>query len=570
MCSRGNSGANQSILYRSSETASVASDIAPAEDWYEDAVIYSVDVKTFNDSDGDGWGDFRGLIEKLDYLDDLGVDCLWLRPFYPSPLRDNGYDVADYRGVHDELGSLADFEEFTDRAHDRGMKVVTDLVFNHTSDRHDWFRAARRDPESDYHDYYLWTGHPEDAYSTINIFPEYEDGVWSYDDEAGKWYFHQFYSHQPDLNVANPRVRDEMHDILRFWLERGTDGFRIDAAHPMVRAKGHHGHSEDVRMFKEIREVVKTEKDHAILIAEADDKPEHLPYYFGDGDAFDVLFNFVLNAHMVYGIGVKDTWHLRRADELLPDVSGIGHWGNFLRNHDEWNLLKLPDEALHHAREYFGPDDGSSWIFERGHRLRLADLYDGDDDRIAMAHALLFAYPGTPVLQAGDEIGMGSDLWLDEREAVRTPMQWTDAENGGFSTADRGSCYNPPVAEAEYSYEHRNVADQREDPDSLLSRIRGIVATRQANPVMGDGDFHMAESGHHDVMVHRLDTDDVAFIFAHSFADGYRESILQWEVPDADTEKLLGPGGYHVEDGSATFLLEDCDYVWLRGDKSDC
>lgn len=537
--------------------------------WHEDGVIYTLDVKTFNDSDGDGWGDFRGLIERLDYIDDLGVDVVWLRPFYPSPLRDNGYDVADYRGVDERLGTLADFSEFTDGAHERGIRVLVDLVFNHTSVDHEWFQRAREDPASEYHDYYLWTSHLEDAYHTTNIFPEYEDGVWSYDDVAGKHYFHQFYRHQPDLNVSNPRVRDEMHDVLRFWLREGVDGFRIDAAHPMLLPKGHDATTEDTGVFEEMKDVVRAEKDDAVLVAEADDQPEHLKHYFGDGDAFDLMFNFVLNAHMTYGLGVRDTWPLHRADEVIPDVSDVGQWANFLRNHDEWNLLKLPHEALEHARQYFGPEDGSSWIFGRGHRLRLADILDGDHDRIAMAHSLLCTYPGTPVILSGDEIGMGSDLWLDEREAVRTPMQWDDSENGGFSSAAREDCYNPVIAHGEYGYERINVAAQRDDPDSLLSRIRDVVAARQRHPVLSDARFHIADSGHADVLVHRLDTDDVAFIFAHNFAADYRESVLQWEVPDRDTERVVGDGDHHIAEGGVTFRLDPHDYVWLRGDKSE-
>jgi len=537
--------------------------------WYEDAVVYTLDVKTFYDSDGDGWGDFRGLIEKLDYIDDLGVDCVWLRPFFPSPLRDNGYDVAEYRAVDDRLGTLAEFEAFADRAHDRGIRVLTDLVFNHTSVDHEWFQRARADPDSEYHDYYLWTSHIEDAYRTVNIFPEYEDGVWSYDDVAEKWYFHQFYDHQPDLDVSNPAVRDELHDILRFWLDRGADGFRLDAAHPMLLPKGHHGTSEGIRIFEEMQDVVEAANAQAVLLAEADDEPEHLDHYFADGGAFDLLFNFVLNAHMVYAVGVRDVWPLYRADEVLPDVSDVGQWANFLRNHDEWNLLKLPEEAFDHAREYFGPDDWSSWTFGRGHRLRLADLYDGDHDRIAMAHSLLCAYPGTPVFLSGDEVGMAADLSLEERAAVRTPMQWNDGHNAGFSEADPADLVTPVVDDGPASYERVNVADQASDPDSLLSRVRRLVDARRRNPVLPDGDFHIADSGHEDVFVHRLDTDDVAFIFAHNFADEYRESVLQWEVSDADTTRAVGEGGYRVEAGGVTFLLDPCDYVWLRGDKSD-
>jgi maltose alpha-D-glucosyltransferase/alpha-amylase len=537
-------------------------------EWHENAVVYTLDVKTFNDSDGDGWGDFRGLIQKLDYIDSLGVDCLWVRPFYPSPLRDNGYDVAEYRAVDDRLGTLSEFEEFTTRAHERGIRVLTDLVFNHTSRDHEWFQRARTDPESEYHDYYLWTDHVEDAYNTVNIFPEYEDGVWSYDEAAAKWYFHQFYSHQPDLNVSNPAVRDELHDVLRFWLDKGVDGFRIDAAHPMTLPKGHHGTEEGIWLFEEMKETVRAERDDAVLLAEADDEPEQLDRYFADGDAFDLLFNFVLNAHMVYAVGVTDTWPLYRADEILPDVSEVGQWANFLRNHDEWNLLKLPHDTLEHAREYFGPDDDSSWLFGRGHRLRLADLYAGDHDRIAMAHSLLLSYPGTPVVLSGDEIGMGADLDLPERESVRTPMQWDDSQNAGFSEADPAELYNPVVDEGQFSYEHVNVASQTDDPASLLSRVRRLVAARQRHPELTDASFHIVDSGHHDVFVHRLDTDDTAFLFAHNFAPDYREPVLQWEVPDADTTRVVGDGGFHVEDGGVTFLLDPCDYVWLHGDKA--
>ena len=536
--------------------------------WHEEAVIYTLDVKTFNDTDGDGWGDVRGVMEKLNYIDDLGADCIWLRPFYPSPLNDNGYDVAAYCDVDARLGTLDDFEELTAAAHDRGIRTVTDLVFNHTSREHEWFQRAREDPESEYHDYYLWTGHPEDAYQTSNIFPEYEDGVWSYDEMAGKWYFHQFYSHQPDLNVANPAVRDEMHDVLRFWLDKGVDGFRIDAAHPMLLPKGHNATEEDVWIFEKMKAIVRAEKEDAILLAEADDEPEHLDYYFAGGDAFDLMFNFVLNAHMVYAIGVKDTWPLRRADEVLPDVSEVGGWANFLRNHDEWNLLKLPHETLEHAREFFGPDDGSSWIFGRGHRLRLADLLGGDHDRIAMAHALLLSYPGTPVILSGDEIGMGSDLWLDERESVRTPMQWDDSKNGGFSTADSDDCYNPVIAHGAYGYQNLNAAAQLDDPDSLHSRVKRAVETRQATPAIAHGDFQLLESGHKDVAVHRIDTADTALLFAHSFADEPRESVVGWDVPDQQTAQLLGDGTYHVADGGVTLTLEACDYVWLRGERA--
>jgi maltose alpha-D-glucosyltransferase/alpha-amylase len=456
--------------------------------------------------------------------------------------------------------------------------VLTDLVFNHTSNEHEWFQRACEDPESEYHDYYLWTSHVDDAHNRQNIFPEYEDGVWSYDETADKHYFHQFYGHQPDLNVANPAVREELYDVLRFWLDQGADGFRIDAAHPMLLPKGHNASTlhdtdldEPIDLFKRMREVVEAEQSDAVLLAEADDEPENLDYYFGDGEAFHLQFNFVMNAHLTYGVGVTDTWPLDRAEELLPDVSGVGGWVNFLRNHDEWNLLKLPQESFDHAREYFGDDAGNSWIFERGHRLRLADLYAGDHDRIAVAHSLLFSLPGSVALQSGDEIGMGADLSLPEREAVRTPMQWDDSANGGFSTANQDDCYNPVIDEGEYAYERINAAAQRDDPDSLLSRVRDLSAARDDCPAIARGSYSLPEPDHKETRVHRFDhgegESETVLLCAHNLADGYREEVVGFDVDPDTVERVVGDGGYHVAEGGVTFLLDECDYVWLRGEK---
>ena len=339
--------------------------------WFKNAVIYSLDVETFQDGNADGIGDFLGLTQRIDYLDGLGVDCIWLRPFYPSPLQDNGYDVADYYGVDSRLGTLGDFVDLVEAAHERGLRILVDMVFNHTSTEHPWFQRARADETSKYHDYYLWTSDVESAYKRGNIFPEYEDGVWSYDEVADKHYYHQFYSHQPDLNVANPEVRREIHEVLEFWLELGVDGFRIDAAHPMILPKGHDATTLDDPqwLFREMKRRARAVEEDAVLLAEADDQPERLEFYFADSEGFDSLFNFVGNSHLVYGVGVKDTWPIHRMFEVLPDPSDTVWWANFLRNHDEWNLLKLPWEALDYGREYFRQGEGEtdSWIFGRGH-----------------------------------------------------------------------------------------------------------------------------------------------------------------------------------------------------------
>jgi maltose alpha-D-glucosyltransferase/alpha-amylase len=540
--------------------------------WYRDAVVYTLDVKTFQDSDSDGWGDFRGLLGRLDHVEELGADCVWVRPFYPSPLRDNGYDVADYYDVDDRLGSLEEFDEFVAAAHDRGIRVITDLVLNHTSSEHEWFKRAREDPESEYHDYYLWTSHVEDAYNTTNIFPEYEDGVWSYDEVAGKHYFHQFYSHQPDLNVANPAVQEELFSVIEFWLERGVDGFRIDAAHPMILPKGHNATTMDDPqwLFREMKRRARAVKEDAVLLAEADDQPERLDYYFADGEGFDSLFNFVGNSHLVYGIGVKDTWPIHRMFEVLPEPSGTVWWTNFLRNHDEWNLLKLPWEALDFGREYFRQGEGGedSWIFGRGHRLRLADLFAGDHDRIALAHSLLVSLPGTPIVLSGDEIGMGADLSLPERAAVRTPMQWSDERNGGFSGADPDELFLPVNDDPDFGYENVNVADQRDDPGSLMNRVSAAVDARNRCPGIVEGEFEVLESGHREVFVHRYRHGDAVLLMAHNTADEHRRVVVEFDSPPEATEHVLGPGGYHVQDGGVTLFLEDCEYVWLRGDRS--
>jgi len=539
-------------------------------EWYRDAVVYTLDVKTFQDSDGDGWGDFQGLVSRLDYVDDLGVDAVWVRPFYPSPLRDNGYDVADYYDVDERLGTLGDFDEFVAEAHARDIRVLTDLVCNHTSSDHEWFQRAREDPESEYHDYYLWTSHVEAAYHTINIFPEFEDGVWSYDEVAGKHYFHQFYHHQPDLNVANPAVQEELFSVLEFWLERGVDGFRIDAAHPMILPKGHDAHQlEDPQwLFREMKRRARAVKHDAVLLAEADDQPERLAYYFADGEGFDSLFNFVGNSHLVYGIGVKDVWPLYRMFEILPDPSETVWWTNFLRNHDEWNLLKLPWEALEHGRDYFrrgeGPED--SWIFGRGHRLRLADLLGGDHDRIALAHSLLCSLPGTPVVLSGDEIGMHADLSLDERAAVRTPMQWADDHNGGFSEADPEDLVLPVHDGPECGYERINVERQRETPDSLLNRVSAAIDARKANAWVMEGVFDVVDTDPKEVWAHRFDREGQILLTVHNTADEPREVVVGFQSAPADAERVLGTADYHVEDHGVTVWLDACEYLWLRGE----
>ncbi|QIO22245.1 alpha-amylase family protein [Haloarcula sp. JP-L23] len=533
-------------------------------EWYRDAVVYSIDVKTFADGNGDGIGDFVGVRDRLDYLEDLGVTCLWLLPFYPSPWRDNGYDVADYYGIDERLGTMGDFQRFVEDAHDRGMYVLADVVFNHTSTEHQWFRRAHEGDE-EYRDYYLWTDDPADAPEEETIFPGEEEDVWTYDEAADAYYYHQFYHFQPDLNVSNPAVQEEMERVLQFWTERGVDGFRVDAATPMISAKGADPVSIDEphALFKRMKAAVSAVDEDTVLLAEADDEPERLKQYFGDGDEFDLLLSFVANAHLVWTLVDENADHLAEAFDRLPayeDIVEAGQWANFLRNFDELNLGPLPFEEFQRAFEAIGADSDTR-IYGRGVRRRLAPILEGDTDRIACATSLCFALPGTPIVVAGDEIGMGDELSLPGRDAVRTPIQWTDEPSGGFSSADAEE-FVRPLVEGEYGPEAVNVADQRADPDSLLARVRELIATRKACPELSRGEQSVVDTDDSAVFVHRSDWDGTTLLTAHNV--GPDAVTVPLDTPDDVATHLLGPGGYSLDSDTLTVELGGYDYCWLR------
>jgi maltose alpha-D-glucosyltransferase/alpha-amylase len=380
--------------------------------WYENATFYAIDVEAFADGNGDGIGDFAGLTDRLDYLEGLGVDCLWLLPFYLSPNRDNGYDVADYYGVDDRHGTLGEFVEFVREADRRGIRVIVDLVVNHTSDQHPWFQQARSDPDSEYRDYYVWHDDPPDEPDPRRgpVFPGEEESVWSYDEVAEAFYYHRFYHFQPDLNLANSDVREEIRKIMGFWLQLGVSGFRVDAATLMIDNKGglESTKLEDpYGVLKDMRHFVERRGDDAILLAEADDAPEHLADYFGDGDEMNVLFNFLLDAYLVLALAEQEAEPIRKVLDLLPDPPAECQWANFLRNYDELNIGRLPESDQQTVFETFAPEEDMR-IYGRGIRRRLAPMLDGDRARIELAYSLLFSLPGTPLIVYGDEIGMGT------------------------------------------------------------------------------------------------------------------------------------------------------------------
>ncbi|WP_313691598.1 alpha-amylase family protein [Halorarum halobium] len=539
------------------------------ETWFKNAVVYAVDVETFNDSNGDGVGDFPGLMEKLDYLDRLGVSALWLLPFYPTPNRDNGYDVADYYGVDSRLGTLGDFVEFMDEAEAHGIRVLVDLVVNHTSDQHPWFQAARRDPDSKYRDYYVWIEErPPPDPERGTVFPgEVEDErVWTYDEEAGAYYYHRFYPFQPDLNLANPEVRAEIYRIMKFWLELGVSGFRVDAATLMIQPK-----HPDAEQLDDPHEVLRSLKRHAVarrsdavLLAEADDAPGELASYFGDGAEMDLLMNFVLNAHLVAALATERAAPLAEGLERLPPAD-VGQWMNFLRNYDELNIGRLPTDLRETVFDRFAPEEDMR-IYGRGIRRRLAPMLEGDERRIKLAFSLLFSMPGTPMLLYGDEIGMGEDLSLPGRTSVRTPMQWTDEENGGFSTADPDDLVLPAVSGGEFGYESVNVAAQRAEAESLLNWMERLIATRRESTEIGEGEFSVLEADDPCAFAHRYDYDGNSVVCVHNLADETCSLEFDLELREGDAlYPLLGTADHaRHDDGSCAVTLEEYGYIWLR------
>lgn len=481
--------------------------LGPGDLWYKDAIIYAINVDTFQDSDGDGVGDFPGLTSRVEYLHALGVTCVWLLPFYPSPNRDNRYDVADYYGVDPRLGTLGDFVDFLRVARERGIRVMIDLVVNHTSDQHPWFQAARADRTSRYRDYYVWADEPPPNAREGMVFPGVEESTWTHDPAAGAWYFHRFYRFQPDLNLGNPAVREEIRKIMGFWLELGVSGFRLDAAPFLIERKGVQAAALEARrphtFFRYMRNFLSWRRGDAALLAEANVLPEDVDDYVGTGDKVHLLFNFYANQHLFLSLATGDAAPLADALRRLPALPTSAQWANFLRNHDELDLGRLAPAELERAYAAFAPDEDMR-LYGRGVRRRLAPMLGGDRARLELAHALMLALPGTPVLRYGDEIGMGDDLSLPEREGVRTPMQWTPGHNAGFSTAPAAALVRSLVAGA-YGPAAVNVADQQRDPGSLLNWLQRALGVRQACPELGWGVPALLDTGAPSVVAMRCD-----------------------------------------------------------------
>ncbi len=538
--------------------------------WWKNAVFYCLDVETFQDSDGDGIGDFAGLTSRLDYLAALGVTCLWLMPFYPTPNRDDGYDITDYYAVDRRLGTLGDFVELMRTARDRGMRVIADLVVNHTSKEHPWFESARQGPDSPYHDWYVWRDAIPEGGPEGLVFPDAEQSNWEWDEQTKRFFLHRFYEHQPDLNIANPEVRAEIRKIVGFWLQLGLSGFRVDAVPFLLETDGiatgmsimPHDWLRDLSAFLARR------SGGAIMLGEVNLEYDDVRTFFGDesGDELHMSLNFNLNQAMALTLVRGDAGpliHNLRAMPALPDRSA---WANFVRNHDEWSLDKLTEAERREVFAAFGPKPDMQ-LFGRGLRRRLPTMVGGDQDRLRMIYSLAFALPGAPVLFYGEEIGMAENLDIPGRMSVRAPMQWTTGPNGGFSDAPAKAMRRPLVAGRKWGPAGINVQDQDRDPDSLLRWTERLIRRRRQTPEIAFGEWRVIEVPEAAVFALRYDWGASVAILLHNLAAEPVETTFALDREDraAGLRCLFGTGEVDVrKGGKVQSRLPRYGYQWLR------
>jgi maltose alpha-D-glucosyltransferase/alpha-amylase len=537
--------------------------------WYKNAVIYCLDVAKYVDANGDGVGDFAGLTRRLDYLSGLGVTCIWLQPFYPSPNRDNGYDVSNHYGVDPKVGTIGEFVEFMNHAEQLGLRVIVDLVVNHTSDRHPWFQAARKDRKSPYRDWYVWSKKRPPDYNKGMVFPGVQKATWTRDPVAGEYYFHRFYEFQPDLNTENPVVRNEILRIMGFWLQLGVCGFRMDAVPFLIGRKGYHNAPrKDYEFLHDMRDFLQWRRRDAVLLAEANVPPNESLEYFGDlGDHLQMMLNFPVNQRVFYALATADLKPLITALEATKKRPQAAQWVHFLRSHDELDLGRLTASQREKVFAAFGPSKDMQ-LYERGIRRRLAPMVDNDRRRLELAYSLLFTLPGTPMLQYGDEIGMGENLSLPERESARTPMQWSAERNGGFSTARR--TVRPVISDPIYGYKRVSVEAQRRDPQSLLNWIERKIRMRRECPEISWGDWKIVNTNTDDVLVMEYTWRGHSLIVLHNFADKPR--AVRIPLATAGTPiliDLLSTNDSCAENGHHQIELEPYGYRWFRAQGLD-
>jgi maltose alpha-D-glucosyltransferase/alpha-amylase len=532
---------------------------ATADVWWKNAVVYCLDVEMFLDSDGDGHGDLVGLSDRIDYLAGMGVSCLWLMPFYPSRQRDDGYDITDFFGVDPRLGTHGDLVDLVRTARDRGLRVIADLVPNHTSDQHPWFQAAREGRDNPFHDFYVWADEkPEEKPGDV-VFPDQETSNWAYDRKARRWYLHRFYSHQPDLNVANPEVRDEIAQVAGFWLEQGLSGFRLDAVPFLIEPTGMpEGAIPDPhQLLRDVRRFMGRRNGESILLGEVNLPPEQQLEFFGG--QLDLQFAFTVNQAMYLSLAREDATPLAEALRALPALPQDCQWAHFVRNHDELTLDKLSEDERAEVFAAFGPEPEMQ-MYGRGLRRRLPAMFGGDARRLRCVYSLVFALPGTPVLFYGEEIGMAENLAIEGRYAVRPPMQWSSEAHAGFTTGDEPG--RPVLAGGPFGYEHVNVAAQRREPGSLLNWMERLIRRRRECPEFGWGAWTLLDQDDPAVLAHRADWGAGTLVAVHNLASRATEATLSLDA-DGTLVDLFGTDELAV-DGDATLPLAPYGYRWFR------
>ncbi|MBX2954535.1 MAG: maltose alpha-D-glucosyltransferase [Cyclobacteriaceae bacterium] len=540
--------------------------------WFKDAILYEVSVRAFYDSNGDGIGDFNGLVQKLDYLEDLGINTLWLLPFYPSPLKDDGYDVTDHYDIHPDYGTLSDFKAFLKEAHSRGIRVITELILNHTSDQHPWFKRARKaKPGSRYREFYVWSDTPNKYAEARLIVQDDESSNWTWDPEAKAYNWHRFYRHQPELNYENPEVQMEMIKVIDFWMKMGVDGFRLPSAPFLFEEEGTSCENlpQTHDFLKRIRAHIDKNYKNRILISEANLWPEDAATYFGDGQECHMNFNYPLMPRLFLGLRTEDSYPIVDILEQTPDTPPNSQWALFLRNHDELGLEMVTEEEKDYLFKAYANDPHTK--YNLGIRRRLAPLLNNDRKKIELLHSILLSLPGSPVLYYGDEIGMGDNIYLGDRFGVRTPMQWSMNVNAGFSNANPQKLYLPVITDPIYRYESVNVATQDENPSSLLWWIRQVIAMRKRLSVFGRGDMKFIDSTNSKVLCFLRSYEKQHIILVANLSQFSQVTSLNLtEFKDCDVTEVFSQNRFmNVGDGQYPITIGPYGYYWLQLDTVD-
>lgn len=531
--------------------------------WYQNAIFYELHTRAFYDSNNDGIGDLRGIIHKLNYIEQLGVNCIWLLPIFPSPLIDDGYDISDFYNIHPDVGTLEDFKELVFETHKKGMHIIADLVVNHTSDQCDWFKKAEEDPKSPFHDYYVWSDTNEKYQDARIIFIDTEKSNWAWSEKAHKYYWHRFYSSQPDLNYDNAKVREEMKNILRFWLDFGIDGFRADAVPYLFEREGTNCENlpETHQYLKELRKLIDEEFPECVLLAEANQWPTDLRPYFADGDEFHMAFNFPIMPRIFQAAAIERSSPIIEILEQTPTIPEDCHWCTFLRNHDELTLEMVTTEVRQFLWDFYAPENNMR--LNLGIRRRLAPLMNGDDKKIKLLYAILFSLPGSPIVYYGDEIGMGDNIDLNDRDGVRTPMQWSSKINSGFSDFLDGDLFSPVIDSGKFNYMDVNVEVQEKNPNSLLNEIKNIIKIRKKHPAFGTHNTTFLKDQNPEVFAIIRDDGNERIYCLHNLS--HSKQIIK--LGAKNFSKILGSSNflYRTEkQNQGEITLDPYSFLWLE------